>query len=58
MVRIGITGGIAVGAPKVAGGQADENTGQTRKGALALQAQVNFVYDQRLGHSARNLQMC
>ena len=46
-------GGVAVGAAEVAGGETDENTGQACKGAFTLQAQVDFIDVERLGHKAK-----
>ena len=43
-------GGVAVGAAQVAGGEPDENARQPGEGAFALQAQIDFVDDQRVGH--------
>ena len=43
-------GGVAIGAAQVAGGEPDENARQPGKGAFALQAQIDFVDDQRVGH--------
>jgi len=46
-------GGVAVGATEVAGGEADENAGQAGEGALTLQAQVDFVDVECLGHESK-----
>jgi len=43
-------GGVAIGTAQVTGGQADKDAGQSGKGAFALQAQVNLVDDQSVGH--------
>lgn len=43
-------GRIAIGAPQIAGGEPDENARQPGKGALPLQAQVNLVDDEGVGH--------
>jgi len=44
---------ITVGTAEIAGGQPNENARQPREGALPLQAQINFVDDECLGHRAR-----
>ena len=41
---------VAIGTAQIAGRQPDENARQPRKGALALQAQVDFIDDQCFGH--------
>ena len=46
-------GGVAVGAAQVAGGEADEYARQPGKGAFTLEAQVDFVYDERVGHRTK-----
>ena len=43
-------GRVAVGAAQVTRGKPDEDARQPCKGALALQAQIDFIDDQRLGH--------
>ena len=43
-------GGVAIGAAQIAGGEPDENARQAGEGAFALQAQIDFVDDQRVGH--------
>ena len=51
--------GVAVGAAEVAAGEPDEGARQPGEGALALNAQVDFVNQQRVGHgyaSARFVQ--
>ena len=45
--------GIAIGTAQVARGEPNENARQTRKGALTLQAQIDFIDDQRAGHKAK-----
>jgi len=45
--------GVAIGAAEVAGSEADKNAGQPREGAFTLQAQVDFIDVQRLGHRAK-----
>lgn len=42
---------IAIRTTQVAGGEANENARQTGEGAFALQTQVNFVDDKRIGHA-------
>ena len=46
-------GCIAIRTAQVAGRQPYKNARQPRKGALALQAEINFIDDQRFGHGAR-----
>ena len=43
--------GVAIRAAQIAGGEPDENARQPGKGAFALQAQINFVDDERVGHT-------
>ena len=43
-------GGVAIGAAQIAGGEPDENARQPGEGAFALQAQIDFVDDERVGH--------
>jgi hypothetical protein len=43
-------GGVAVGATEVASGKADENAGEAGEGAFALEAQVDLVDNERVGH--------
>jgi hypothetical protein len=40
--------GIAIGTAQIARGKPHENARQTRKGAFTLQAQINFIDDERL----------
>lgn len=42
--------GVAVRTAKVARRQPHKNAGQPRKGAFALQAEIDFVDDERVGH--------
>ena len=46
-------GGVAIRAAKVAGGEADENARQPGEGAFPLQAQIDFVDDERFGHAEK-----
>lgn len=46
-------GGIAERTAQVAAGEADENARQPGKGAFTLQAQVDFVDDERCGHAGK-----
>jgi hypothetical protein len=41
---------VAVGAAEVAGGEAHKDTRQAGEGAFALQAEEDFVDDQRVAH--------
>ena len=45
--------GVAVGAAEVAAGEADEGARQPGKGALALDAQVDFMNQQRVAHGQK-----
>ena len=45
-------GGIAIGAAQVAGGETDEDARQAGKSAFALQAQIDLVDDECVGHLA------
>ena len=44
---------VAIRAAQVARGEPDENARQAGKGAFALQAQIDFVDDERVGHRAK-----
>ncbi len=46
-------GRVAIGAAEIAGGEADENAGETGKGAFSLNAQIDFVYDEVAGHRVK-----
>ena len=46
-------GGVAIRAAEVAGGEADENARQPGEGAFPLQAQIDFVDDERFGHEEK-----
>ena len=47
-------GGVAVGTAQVAGGKPEEHARQAGKSAFALQAQIDFVDNEGVGH-ARSL---
>ena len=46
-------GGIAVGAAQIAGREPHEDARQPGESALALQTQIDFVDNQRLGHEVK-----
>ena len=41
---------VAVGAPQITSGEPDKNARQPGKGAFALQAEIDFIDDQRVRH--------
>lgn len=43
-------GSVAVGAPKITSRQSNKHARKSRKGAFTLQAEINFVDDERVGH--------
>ena len=46
-------GGVAVGAAQVARGQPDEHARKSSEGAFTLEAQIDFVDDQRFRHRGK-----
>jgi hypothetical protein len=45
--------GVAIGTPQITRGEPHENAGQTREGAFTLQAQIDFIDGERLGHESK-----
>ena len=43
-------GGVAIRAAQIASCEPDENARQAGEGAFALQAQIDFIDDERVGH--------